>query len=124
MNAFVQIYCAKTISLSLDRLVFAKTMRKFAYWLVVSITLALVSTFLSWQHLERVSSEGLFSLYQGPTYYAHGWPWWFWRMFENGISEFHIPFFLLDVVFWFLVMASVVACIFYLIPGLCKLIRP
>ena len=88
-------------------------MRKMGYILVVALALALLATGLSWLCQERVSSEGFFSLYQGPTYYAHGWPWWFWRCIEQGGCFFSISYFLLDVLFWIVVFLPVsLGCLF------------
>lgn len=88
-------------------------MRKIGCILVVAIVLSILAAGLSWFYQERVSSEGFFSLYQGPTYYAHGWPWWFCKCYEEGSYSFSISYFVLDILFWFVVFLPVsLGCLF------------
>lgn len=99
-------------------------MRKAVYLLAISAIIALVSTLLSWLYSERVSQEGLFSLYRGPAYNAHGWPWWFLKVYESGSLQFELIFFLLDFLFWFVVASLVLTGVFYLLTSIRKIIQP
>jgi len=74
--------------------------------LLVILILAVLVTGLSWQQQERISSEGFFSLYQGATYIGYGYPWWFWRCYKTQGCSFLVNYFILDILFWFLVLAA------------------
>lgn len=52
---------------------------------------------------ERVSSEGFFSLYQGPTYIGKGWPWMYSRKFDSGEANIDFGMLVLTFIFWIVV---------------------
>jgi len=64
---------------------------------------AILASILSLNSQERISSGGFFSLYQGPTYIAYGWPWGFWQYFEKGETSLNFNFLVLTFVFWIVV---------------------
>lgn len=70
--------------------------------LVVPIFAALTSI-LSLNYQNRVSSEGFFSVYQGPTYTGKGWPWMYFKIYESGGTSLDFNLILLTFVFWVVV---------------------
>jgi len=70
--------------------------------LIINLFASLIITLLSLIRQDRISSGGLFSLYQGSTYYGHGFPWWFLKIYEKGNYSFQFRYFIYNILFWFI----------------------
>jgi len=70
--------------------------------LLINLFASPIVSLLSLILRERISSEGLFSLYQGPTFYGHGFPWWFLKIYEKGSYSFQFRYFIYNILFWFI----------------------
>lgn len=84
-------------------------MSKIGYVFAGALVFALLITGMTLLFSERISAEGFFPAYQGPTYVAHGWPWAYVRFYEQGGFSFLLNFFVLDVVFWFVIVLPILS---------------
>jgi len=64
---------------------------------------AALASILTLNYQNRISSEGFFSVYQGPTYTGKGWPWMYFKVYESGRTSFDFNFMILTFVFWIIV---------------------
>jgi hypothetical protein len=66
--------------------------------------LALGLTILSLIRTDRMSGESFFSLFDGPAFYGHGFPFWFLLIYFKGGWRFNLLTFIFDLLFWLVVV--------------------
>lgn len=86
-------------------------MRKSIGVILLVLAGAAVLSTASLIHTHEVRNEGFFSLYQGENYVDRGYPWGFWRCYDGGQCGIITSRLLIDVAFWAVIMAALIATV-------------